>query len=91
MGPWGLENLNPMIFVQRTPLSIDLSKKINFSTKIAQDYIWTHTILQIIYTPEKEFGNTHFYQICFRVDSYNRKAMNKTRKNYFNLMEYGIT
>ena len=41
-----LENLNPMIFAQRTPVPIDLSTKINFSTKIAQDYIWTHTIIE---------------------------------------------
>ena len=45
IGLWGLENLNPMIFMQRTPVSSNLSKNINFSTKIAQDYIWTHTIL----------------------------------------------
>ena len=32
------------------------------------------------YTPGKKLGNTNFYQICFHVDSCNRKAMDKTRK-----------
>ena len=43
IGLLGLENLNPIIFVQSTPVSIDLSQKINFGTKIAQDYISTYT------------------------------------------------
>ena len=43
MGIWGLENLNPIIFMQSTSVSIELRKKKNFSKKIAQDYVSTHT------------------------------------------------
>ena len=41
---WVLENLNPNIFSQSTPGSIELSKKIYFAQKIPQDYIWKEKI-----------------------------------------------
>ena len=45
---WGLENLNPIIFMQTTPVSIELRKQINFGTQIARGYISTRTIVSQI-------------------------------------------
>ena len=42
---WGLENLNPVIFMQTIPVSIELRKQINFGTQFARGYISTRTIV----------------------------------------------